>query len=46
MDLKPLILAENAFRDAKKMNRFLQDVEKTVNKMIKGVQKLTILTAE
>ena len=46
MSLKPLKLpGDLAARDGK-LRRFLQDVEAVVNKMIRGVQRQTQLTAE
>ena len=38
MSLKPLDLPDEAIRDGKKMTRFLEDVEKTINRLIIGVQ--------
>ena len=39
MDLKALKLPPNIARDGKMMTKFLEDVERTVNKIIRGVQK-------
>ena len=38
-DLQALRLPAECARDSKKLTRFLTDVEKTVNKLIRGVQR-------
>lgn len=46
LELQPIRLPAEAWRDHKKLTKFLQEVEMTVNKLIEGVQEQTRTTAE
>ena len=44
-NIAPLRLPAECVREQRKLTKFLTDVEKTVNKLIRGAQKQTELTA-
>ena len=45
LDIRPLKLPNDAWKDHKKLTKFLQDVMLTVNRLIKGAQRQTKTTA-
>lgn len=46
IDLQPIKLPNEAWRDHKKLTRFLTEVETTINKIINGVKQQTKNTAK
>ena len=46
MELRAVHLEDNAIKDPKRLQRFLEQVEKAINKLIRGCQRQTILTAD
>ena len=45
-ETQPLILPKDCARDLKKIKKFLEDVEKNFNKLLRGCIQLTQLTAD